>query len=297
MPHARYYVAPYVSGSRHASKVDEDAAEEEQQQPGVTHASVLHSIETDSAALDAELLHCITLRCESAARDAEFLAEVNAVIDATPLTVFPFDRVRHFQPERVPRRKKLTHTACMQTMWQAKHGVTDACMTDFVAMTQHRKFNADDLRSGKQVRRTRELFPLLPLFLLDVQQNILPFYDEEGVYTSSTTVEFPFFALADDLIPRFLDSLVSLDSLTVAAQHGPLSEEQWHGRIFRENPLFTISRVTTSEDKVVILGENWVLLALDNTEQLCMITGIALDEDSAEIKVGDHNTAHSLLGA
>ena len=138
----------------------------------------------------------MALHFDAAARDADFLAEVNATLAATPLTAFQFDRVSHFQPARVKRRKH----ACRRC--GRPHGVTDACMTDFVAMTQHRKFNADDLRSGKQVRRTRELFPLLPLFLLDVQQNILPFYDEEGVYTSSTTVEFPFFALADDIIPH-----------------------------------------------------------------------------------------------
>jgi len=289
MPQARYYVAPYVSGSGPASEDEEDASDEEEPEVHM-HAPILHTIQAQSAARDEEFLHCISLRCEAASRDADFLAEVHTTLDTTPHTAFRFDRVRHFQPEFVPRRKKLTHTACMQTIWQAKHGVTDVCMDDFLAMTRHRKFNAEDLRSGQQVRRTRERFPLLPLFSLDVQQNILPFYDEEGVYTSSTTVEFPFFALAEDVIPRFLNTLDSLDSLTVAAKHGPFAEEQWHGRIFRENPLFTISRVTTNQDSVVALGENWKFLASDETEQLCMITGIALDEDSAEIKVGDLST-------
>ncbi len=87
------------------------------------------------------------------------------------------------------------------------------------------------------------------------------------------------------MIPRFLDNLDSLDSLTVTAQHGPVAEEQCHGRIFRENPLFTVSRVMTNAETVVNLG------ASDNTGQLSIITGGPLAllsiEASAEIKVGD----------
>ena len=71
----------------------------------------------------------------------------------------------------------------------------------------------------------------------------------------------------------------------MTAKHGPVASEIWHGSIFRENPIFTIARVTTLAGMRINLGENWIYISDDNTEQLCMIRGIAQDEDSADIKV------------
>ena len=112
-----------------------------------------------------------------------------------------------------------------------------------------------------------------------------PFYDQEGKFVAERDVEFPFFDFTGDVIPRFLNTVDSLENLTFTAGCGAFAKEQWHGRIFRESPLFTIDRVRTPEDKVVNLGDNWMILDETGQELLCMITGIALDDETSLVNV------------
>ena len=67
--------------------------------------------------------------------------------------------------------------------------------------------------------------------------------------------------------------------------HGRVAKEQWHGRAWRENPLFTLDRVTTPSNIIVSLGQTWLYADKDGDEQLGMITGIALDEASNDATV------------
>ena len=153
------------------------------------------------------------------------------------------------------RRNALNLTSAMQTVWQAKHSITDAAMTDFVAMAQHPKFDSAELRSGGTARRNRERFPLLPLYSLTVKTSDPPYNDAHGVLVSQPMTEFPFMSLADR-IERLVRTPGAIDKLVTEARHGPVLKEQWHGRMFRENSLFTIDRFR-ADHVVYSLGECW----------------------------------------
>jgi hypothetical protein len=94
--------------------------------------------------------------------------------------------------------------------------------------------------------------------------------------------EFPFMSLVDRIV-RFVKTPGSIEKMVTEAKCGPALKEQWHGRIFRENPLFTVDRFR-DDDKIYTLDENWIYKNTANMEQLVMITGIVCDEKKLEDK-------------
>ena len=151
--------------------------------------------------------------------DRILMDEIDDLLGGTAAegVAFPFSRVCHLGVDTAKKRTTLNPTSTMQGIWQAKHSISDAAMRDLIAMAKHEEFDPQRLRSGKTLRRNRDLLPLLPLYSLDVEQTILPYYDAEGDLVSTRLVEFPFFGLVPDVIPRFLETLPSLDSLTTTA--------------------------------------------------------------------------------
>ena len=191
----KHYVPPYTStGALEQGRIEHDDHGSVQRDfpaaDSIHRASILHT----ATVRDTNFLREVTQGTEALLRDLEFLHGIRESVVSTPQVPFEFDSVRHFQPE-LKRRKQLNPTLTMQTIYQAKHGVTDAEMSDLVAMAQHPQFNPRDLRSGKTVRRARDMFPLMPLFSVNVPQKVVPFYDENGDYVSTTMTEFPFFSL------------------------------------------------------------------------------------------------------
>ena len=66
-----------------------------------------------------------------------------------------------------------------QMMWQSKHGITDAAMRDWKAITlitlitlMTPYIDHSELKSGQMCRLYRSYFPLMPLFPLDVSQEV-----------------------------------------------------------------------------------------------------------------------------
>ena len=133
------------------------------------------------------------------------------------------------------------------------------------------------LRKGDQARRNREHFPLLPLYTLDVRTSDPPHYDEHGNFVPQPITEFPFMSLIDRLV-RFLHTPGALGKMTNVAQYGPVLKEQWHGRVFRENPLFTIDRFRAEDETVYNLGENWLYRDEMGNIHLVLLAGIVQDE-------------------
>ena len=163
-----------------------------------------------------------------------------------------FTKVYNLKPPK-KKRKLLSKTNVYQMMWQSKHGITDAAMRDWKAMAPY--IDHRELKSGQMCRLYRSYFPLMPLYTLNVSQEVTPYY-ENGVLRKTRTAKFPFFALCNDVIPMFLESRPSLDDLTIGAIYGDVAKEYCHGRVNRENPLLTMDHVITgSAETSLYLGE------------------------------------------
>jgi len=203
--------------------------------------------------IDRDFLESLDDIVDAYANDRDFL-EASAGADEHPPLPFEFTRVFFAHPEKKRRRAKLNKTITAQLMWQAKHSITNAAMKDFVAMARAPWFNSSELRSGNTLRRTREYFPLLPLYLFNVKTDELPYYNDKGVYVEESSKKIPFFSIVD-VTTRFLQTPGIIDSITVGAELGPVCKEQCHGRQSRESPHFTYDRIQTE----IRVGEAWEL--------------------------------------
>ncbi len=186
--------------------------------------------------------------------DDEFLEDGNRILLHHPKVSFHYTKVDLFNSHLKPRRDHaaLNVTTTLQMMWQAKHNITNAAMKDLISMSNHAEFDPSRLLSGDQLRRKRELFPLLPIYSLDVSKSILPIY-ENGKLVTSSLVAFPFFSLID-LVNRFLQTPGRIADLNFTAIHAPQVKEQWHGQAYREIPQFTIDWVRMVNENIIDIG-------------------------------------------
>jgi hypothetical protein len=198
---------------------------------------------------------------DSARMDQDCLEACYEIAEAFPDVPFEYTTVRFFQPEKKVRRQHaaLNLVTAAQVLWQAKHGITDAAMKDWITMSRAPWWNAKMLRSGGIVRGKRELFPLLPLYSLDVKTSTPSHFDSAGYWIETTYAELSFCSIVD-VICRMLTTPGMLDQLTVVAKTGPIVKEVWHGRIFRECGLFTPHRIRMS-NKLYHIGDTFTFLA------------------------------------
>jgi len=232
--------------------------------------------------IDRDFLESLGDIVDAYANDRDFL-EASAEADEHPPLPFEFTRVFFAHPEKKRRRAKLNKTITAQLMWQAKHSITNAAMKNFVAMARAPWFNSSELRSGNTLRRTREYFPLLPLYLLNVKTDELPYYNDKGVYVEESSKEFPFFSIVD-VTTRFLQTPGIIDSITVGAELGPVCKEQCYGRQSRESPHFTYDRIQTEAGLGSYeLGQNFMYDS-NGKQVVCLLSGIVHSEVTGEMQ-------------
>jgi len=270
----RYLVPSYVSGSM---------AKKESAENVDSHEELFSELDFDAVFL----ADCDNISDWSNQNhfDDEFIEAGNRILRNHPHVPFHFTKVDFFNTDLKLRRDHaaLNVTTTLQMLWQAKHGITNAAMKDFISMTNHNDFCPSLLLSGDQLRRKREIFPLLPLYSLNVSKTILPVY-ENGELVTSSSADFPFFSLID-VVNRFLQTPGRLADLNFTAIHAPQVKEQWHGQAYREIPQFTIDWVRTMNDNVIYIGDNWLYKDNTGNKKLCLVTGISHREGSCEVKL------------
>jgi hypothetical protein len=143
---------------------------------------------------------------------------------------------------------------------------------DLHALVNAPWFRGDDVQSGPTLRNNREQLGLMPLYTLNVP-NKKKHLDSSGKLLLGTS-EYVCHSLVD-VVVHLASQPDVMENLVCEARTGSNVKEQWHGRVFRECPLYTSDRLRT-DGGVYDLGSTLI----DQSRRIWLLSGIARDEQT-----------------
>lgn len=237
---------------------------------------------TTAANLDREFAEKLPYISTCLRLDVEFLLQLQSISYGHGIQTIPF-AYDHVSFATAPKtRVKMTKTLLSEIVWQAKHNISRCAIDDLLTICNSPWFNASHLRGERTLCRKRAQLPLLPLFHKKLKETDPSQIDADGNWDTSRTVEFPFHSVCD-IINQELLLPNSMDDFVFEAKTGPICREQWHGRQFRESPLFTVASVVI-RNITLSLGDT--ILCRNKSghgNEVCLIAGISRNEATGKL--------------